>query len=447
MSKKSGGPPAASGPRGAAKKEALIATALAHHQAGRFDEAQAFYKRILTVDRAHPAALANLAMLHQQRLAFTEAERCYAKALAVKRTPELLSNLSVMRRAQGDLAGAERLLIEALALQPGRTDMLYNLGLTRMDAGRPAEAVDPLLQATRDPNASPDVFANLARVYLSIGRREEALRNGEETLRRKDRHARAAFEARGSRPLEPVAALRFDPSRPERNIIAFSLWGTKATYVEGAIANAELTRALYRGWTCRVYVDPTVPEAALDRMREAGVQIAMIPLADRNYGLFWRFFAADDPQVHYFLCRDADSRLNSQEAQATKAWLESGKAFHIMRDAPFHMELMLAGLWGGVGGRLRGIREWIDRFYRSTEHRWIDQDFLRLEVWARIREEVLIHDSNYTLFGARPFPAQGRLTPPNHVGAGLLLPEKDLPEKDLPEKDLPEKEEGGRETP
>ena len=94
-----------------------------------------------------------------------------------------------------------------------------------------------------------------------------------------------------------------------------------------------------------------------------------------------------------------------------------------------------------------GEREWIDRFYRSTEHRWIDQDFLRLEVWPRIREEVLIHDSNYTLFGARPFPAQGRLTPPNHVGAGLLLPEKDLPEKDLPEKDLPEKEEGGRETP
>jgi Flp pilus assembly protein TadD len=421
MSKTSAGPASANEPSGATEIEGWLAAALAHHGAGRFDQAQPLYERILAADPAQATALANLALLHQQRLSFAEAERWYAKALAVRRTPELLSNLSVLRRTQGDLAGAERLLIEALALDPGRTETLYNLGLTRMDAGKPAEAVGPLLHATRDPHAHPDIFANLARAYLSIGRREEALRNGEETLRRKDQHARASFAARGLRPLEPVAAPRFDPSRPEHNVIAFSLWGTKATYVGGAIANAELARALYPGWTCRIYADPSVPQAALDRMRKAGAQIAMMPLADRHYGLFWRFFAADDPQVHYFLCRDADSRLNSQEVEATKAWLESGKAFHIMRDAPFHMELMLAGLWGGVGGRLRGIREWIDRFYRSTEHRWIDQDFLRLEVWPRIREEVLIHDSHHTLFGARPFPPRGRLTAPNHVGAGHLL--------------------------
>ena len=411
----------AAAPKGSVEVEATLPTALAHHQAGRFDEARALYERILAVDPVQVTALANLAMLHQQRLCFAEAERCYAKALAVKRTPELLSNLSVLRRTQGDLAQAERLLIEGLALEPGRTDLLYNLGLTRIDAGRPAEAVAPLLQATRTPNAHPEIFANLARAYLSIGRREEALRHGEETLRRKDRHARAAFEARGLRPLAPIAAPRFDPSRPEQNIIAFSLWGSKPTYVEGAIANAQLTSKLYPGWTCRIYVDNTVPHEALERMRKAGAQIAVMPLADRHYGLFWRFFAADDPNVRYFLCRDADSRLNSQEAQATNAWLESGKTFHVMRDAPYHMELMLAGLWGGVAGRLSGIREWINRFYRSTEHRWIDQDFLRLEVWPRIRGEVLIHDSNYTLFGARPFPSEGRLTPPDHVGAGYHL--------------------------
>ncbi|MBW0005080.1 MAG: tetratricopeptide repeat protein [Hyphomicrobiales bacterium] len=405
--------------------ELLASAALAHHQAGRFDEAHSLYERILTADPVHPTALANLAMLHQQRFSFAEAERWYARALAVKRTPELLSNLSVLRREHGDLAGAERLLIEALALQSGRAELLYNLGTTRIEAGRPAEAVAPLLQATRDPDASPEVFANLARAYLSIGRREEALRHGEEALRRKDRHARAAFAARGLRPLAPIDVPPLDPSRPEQNIIAFSLWGAKTTYVEGAIANADLTRMLYPGWTCRIYVDATVPQDALERLRKAGAQIAMMDLAQRHYGLFWRFFAADDPQIHYFLCRDADSRLNSQEAQATKAWLESGKPFHVMRDAPYHMELMLAGLWGGVGGSLRGIREWIDRFYRSTEHRWIDQDFLRLEVWPRICEQVLIHDSNYPLFGSRPFPPQGRLTPPNHVGAGHHLPDKE----------------------
>jgi len=52
------------GPRGATKVEALIATALAHHQAGRFDQAQALYKRIVAFEPAHPTALANLAMLN-----------------------------------------------------------------------------------------------------------------------------------------------------------------------------------------------------------------------------------------------------------------------------------------------------------------------------------------------------------------------------------------------
>ncbi|MBV9430945.1 MAG: tetratricopeptide repeat protein, partial [Hyphomicrobiales bacterium] len=158
----------------------MLAAALAHHQTGRFDDAQALYERILAADPVQGTALANLAMLHQRRLSFDEAERCYAKALTVKRTPALLSNLSVLRRVQGNFADAERLLIEALALEPGRTDMLYNLGLTRVDAGRPAEAIEPFLQATRDPNAHPEIFANLARAYLSIGRREEALRHGEE---------------------------------------------------------------------------------------------------------------------------------------------------------------------------------------------------------------------------------------------------------------------------
>ena len=91
--------------------------------------------------------------------------------------------------------------------------------------------------------------------------------------------------------------------------------------------------------------------------------------------------------------------------------------------APFHIELMLAGLWGGVSGRLGGLRGWIDRFYRPAHHRWADQDFLRAEVWPRIREQTLIHDGFYDLFGARPFPAEGRLKPPDHVGASHQLPE------------------------
>jgi len=166
-----------------------------------------------------------------------------------------------------------------------------------------------------------------------------------------------------------------------------------------------------------------VPQAAIETLARAGAQIVMMPRAESHFGLFWRFLAADDPQVRYFLCRDADARLNTQEQAAVAAWLRSGRPFHVMRDALFHTELILAGLWGGVGGRLRGIGRWIERFYRPTSHRWVDQDFLRAQVWPRIRGQCLIHDNWYDLFGAQQFPLEGRLVPPNHVGAGYRLPE------------------------
>lgn len=401
--------------------QALLVEALRHHQAGALDQAEQFYRRMLLERPGHQAALANLGMVFHQRRALAEAETWYARALAAERTPEVLNNLATLRREQGDLAGAERLLAEVLTLRPDDPDGLYNLGLTLIDAGRPDEAVAPLSQRARDPQAGADIHANLARALHAAGRTPEALRYGRQALLLKDRQARADFKARGGRTLPRVPPPRFDPSHPERNVIAFSLWGTRATYVEGAIANARLATTVYPGWRCRIYLDDTVPFAAVDALRRAGAQLVTMPRSDGRSGLFWRFLAADDDEVSYFLCRDADSRINTQEAAAVAEWLGSGRPFHIMRDAPFHTELMLAGLWGGVGGRLRGIRTWIDRFYRANLHRWADQDFLRTEIWPRISAQTLIHDSFYDLFDARRYPAAGRLTAPDHVGAGFRL--------------------------
>jgi tetratricopeptide (TPR) repeat protein len=407
--------------------QTLLGEAIRQHQARALDQAEALYRRILAVTPNHQAALANMAMLHHQRRALDEAKHWYTRALAVQRTPELLSNLAMLHRETGDLASAERLLTEALTLRPDFPDALYNLGVTLIDAGRPADAIAPLTQRARDPAAGADVHANLARVLLAAGLSQRAVQHGRQALLLKDQQACGAFQARGGQPLAAVPVPPFDPSRPQQNVVAFSLWGTRAPYVEGAIANAGLVRDLYPGWTCRVYLDVSVPQDAIAALHQTGAQVVTMPRADTHYGLFWRFFAADDADVAYFLCRDADSRINTQEVSAVAAWLASGRGFHVMRDAPFHTELILAGLWGGVGQRLRGIRGAIDQFYRPTDHRWADQDFLRAEVWPRIRAQTLIHDGCYDLFGAQPFPREGRLTPPDHVGAGFRLPDPGTP--------------------
>jgi len=45
-----------------------------------------------------------------------------------------------------------------------------------------------------------------------------------------------------------------------KKIISFSLWGKKPFYTQGAIENVKLQPKIYPGWTCRFYVDESVPK-------------------------------------------------------------------------------------------------------------------------------------------------------------------------------------------
>ena len=83
-------------------------------------------------------------------------------------------------------------------------------------------------------------------------------------------------------------------------------------------------------------------------------------------GLFWRFLVEDDPDVDIYLVRDADSVINVKERWAVADWLNSGKAFHVMRDNPQHSELMLAGMWGAHRGNIGGMRKRIEAASRPA---------------------------------------------------------------------------------
>lgn len=376
--------------------------------------------RIGALDRDERTAYADLLYVERRYGAAAEQYRRLAEDDPEQPTWRLaLGNCCYNRQHLEAAAGHYQ---AALALQPDEARAAFNLGRTQERLHRP-DAAEACYQAA--VAADPDhvtAWNSLLMLQADRGRHAAATRSGRAALAAKDRlacralvasppgaEARAgddlatdALRARLAAPVPP-----FDPQRPARNVICYSLWGDQPLYTEGAVANARLAGTLFPGWTCRIYHDATVPGRTLAALTEAGAALVAMPArGSAHEGLFWRFFAANDPAVDRFLCRDADCRLSERERDAVQAWLDSDKPFHIMRDHLFHAEPILAGMWGGVAGRLPDLRTaataWIDP---KLGHRWQDQDFLGQRIWPLIRDLALIHDRVYRFGpGACDFP-------------------------------------------
>jgi len=245
--------------------------------------------------------------------------------------------------------------------------------------------------------------SSLCNALGQLGRLEEARALGGEILKLRD------AESEESDPVATQATVpEFDPARRERNIISFSLFGSKAKYLQGAVRNAVAAKFIYPEWTCRFYVDESVPEPTAERLRAEGAQVMEVSgIPSGRFGTFWRFLVAEDPEVDRFLVRDVDACLNLRERAAVEEWLESGRRFHVMRDAIAHTELILAGMWGGTGGVFTEMGKDFIRFCEDAPlSRTADQQFLRQCVWPTVRGDVLVHDSQFSFGDSHPFPAR-----------------------------------------
>ena len=293
----------------------------------------------------------------------------------------------------------------------------YAYALTQVgDIARAADAYRRVLQAQPDKLNAMD---GLARCLAGADHHQEAVALGRRSLEIKA----AAAEARPRFWTMPDTPHVFDSARSERNVIAYSLWGSNPRYLVTAERNARIARDIYPGWTCRFYHDDTVPPDCLARLAGSGAECAAIPRHVAMEGLMWRFQVAGDPAIDRFLVRDADSLLTVQERVAVDDWLDSGKRFHLMRDWYSHTDLILAGLWGGTGGILTGIDERIADYTGENDRidRKLDQRFLADVVWPSIHTDCLTHDTYFGCFDARPFPVWGRLPPGHHVGQNAAV--------------------------
>jgi len=341
--------------------------------------------------------------------------------------------LSLYHYSAGDHEGALDVLRTLREVAPEDSEVLENTGVILRLLHRREEAIECLLEAHRRAPERANVCDALAHCYANLGDGENARRFGARSLELKDAEA-AARELPWSLPgggPPPFAA-----DDPKANVIAFSLWGDDPRYLRGAVRNAVAAMDVYSAWTCRFYVDDSVPAEVVATLERYGAEIERRPRPASFFdGLMWRFEVIDDPNVSRFLVRDCDSVVSVKERVAVDEWLASDRWFHAMRDFASHTEVLLAGMWGGATGALPGVAELRRRFRPGkAPTRTFDQVFLRECVWPLVRGSVLVHDSVYTgCLGSVPFPSVGGLPPRHHVGQNEAAVRPGVP-VDLPER-------------
>ncbi len=323
---------------------------------------------------------------------------------------------------QGRFEEALQLCQQALRIAPNLTPALVDAAASCVRLERWREAIDYGQRALAAGGNTLALYDALSHAYGHLGDMEAVRKYGRIALDMRDRMFGSKQPA-GFTPTQPLPPVPEAATR-QRNLIAFSLFGGSSKYCETAVLNVEEQPRIYPYWTCRFYVDDSVPAQVLRRIEAGGAQVVHVQgeLA-RWPGTLWRFLALDDAQMHRVIFRDADSVISEREAQAVAQWVESGKRFHVIRDYASHTELLLAGLWGAVCGSLPPLQPMAAGFLaRPVKSRhFADQYFLRECVWPHARQSLMQHDSLFGFLDSSPLPGG---PPPArfHVGCSESAP-------------------------
>lgn len=362
---------------------------MCHRDLSERDQAAVSFRRAVQADKSYDRAKYQLAVVAQELGRDTEAVplfKWYLGTEAGENNALAWSLYGVACRKTKKFAESVSAIERAIELAPEDITMRNALVITHYHAGNEVQAL------------------NAATIALEM----------------KDAYATARFEEMNLGLKLNERSVSFDANNRSRNIISFSLWGDDPVYTHGAIVNAQLAPHIYPSWRCRFYCDDSVPDVVLDELRRLGAEVhliqdpALLPLKP-----LWRFLVSDDESVDRYICRDADSRLNVQEAIAVDDWIKSDLPFHVMRDHVYHMEVILAGMWGGVARVLPNMRELAEVAMSYNRNKWNDQEFLRDVVWPLIRDRAKVHDSVFRFRGAGDFLPYCRLPGKIHVGGAI----------------------------
>ena len=153
-----------------------LADGLAHHQAGRLNEAEGLYRKILASDPRHADGLHLLGMVAYQVGRHDTAAGLIASAIKVSpRVAYYHCNLGLALSGQRKLDEAVACYRRALALQPDYVEAHNNLGNALLDQGKPDEAVASYRRAVALKPDLAEAHNNLGIALRVQGKLDEAV--------------------------------------------------------------------------------------------------------------------------------------------------------------------------------------------------------------------------------------------------------------------------------
>jgi protein O-GlcNAc transferase len=168
----------------------VFAAAMAHHQAGRLNEAERLYLQILQADPHHADALHFLGVVAHQTGRNDSAVDLIGRAIAQNgRVPAFHNNLGNALKAQGKMQEAAASYARVLAHDPNHAGALFNLGLMLQVQGKLEEAAASYRRALSHKPDYAEAHGNLGNTLQAQGRLEEAVACYAQALRYRPNYA------------------------------------------------------------------------------------------------------------------------------------------------------------------------------------------------------------------------------------------------------------------
>ncbi|HEX4552442.1 MAG TPA: tetratricopeptide repeat protein [Xanthobacteraceae bacterium] len=158
--------------------------ALRLHQSGRLQDAEALYRKILSLDPSHVGSLHYLGVLAHQAGRSEQAADLIARAIALNPAiPDCHYNLGLVQSALGRLDAAAGDFRKATELKPDYAEAYMDLGTVLKRQSKPDDAMACYRRALQLRPDSAVIHYNLANLLADQGRLAEAVESYQQAIR------------------------------------------------------------------------------------------------------------------------------------------------------------------------------------------------------------------------------------------------------------------------